>query len=131
MELPKGYTPGPWRDGQDGNLRVYGPDCMGEHSGLVATVFKARANARLIALAPDMAAWIEGEAARTSEAVAAARREGLEQAEAKVEAMRAKSSARFETNKDAKPARRERINVRTKTLCDVLFAIRAMKDEQP
>ena len=34
MELPKGYTPGPWRDGQDGNLRVY---------------------AALIALAPTMA----------------------------------------------------------------------------
>lgn len=53
------WTPGPWRDGQDGNTRVYGPDGMGEHSGLIATVFKGRANARLIAAAPDLAEALE------------------------------------------------------------------------
>ena len=51
-------TPGPWRDGQEGNVRVYGPDGMAEHSGLIANVFKGRANARLIAAAPDLAAEV-------------------------------------------------------------------------
>ena len=48
------HTPAPWRKGQWGNNRVYGFDGMGEHSGLIAVVFKGRANARLIAAAPDM-----------------------------------------------------------------------------
>ena len=48
------HTPGPWRDGQDGNCRVYGPDGQGEDSGLIAVVYKGRANARLIAAAPDL-----------------------------------------------------------------------------
>lgn len=55
-----GHTPGPWRDGQAGNLRVYGPDGMGEHSGLIAEVFKSRANARLIAAAPDLLEALRG-----------------------------------------------------------------------
>lgn len=48
------HTPGPWHEGVGGNLRVYGPDAKGEHSGLVALVFKGRANVRLIAAAPDL-----------------------------------------------------------------------------
>lgn len=48
------YTPGPWRDGCEGNLRVYGPDGQGDDSGLIADVFKGRGNARLIAAAPDL-----------------------------------------------------------------------------
>lgn len=48
------FTPGPWRDGQDGNCRVYGPDGQGEHSGLIAVVYKGRANAHLIAAAPAL-----------------------------------------------------------------------------
>lgn len=50
------HTPGPWSEGIDGNSRVYGPDGMGEHSGLIANVFKGRANVRLIAAAPDLLA---------------------------------------------------------------------------
>jgi hypothetical protein len=48
------HTPGPWVEGQDGNNRVYGPDGMGEHSGLIAVVYKGRANVSLIAAAPDL-----------------------------------------------------------------------------
>lgn len=55
----KAHTPGPWREGADGNTRVYGPDGMGEHSGIVADVFKGRANARLIAAAPDLLEALE------------------------------------------------------------------------
>jgi hypothetical protein len=54
------HTPGPWRDGQDGNMRVYGPDGMGEHSGLIAVVYKGRANAQLIAAAPDLLEAMKG-----------------------------------------------------------------------
>ena len=57
-----GHTPGPWCEGQEGNHRVYGPDGMGEHSGLIAVVYKGRANARLIAAAPDMAKYVQGKA---------------------------------------------------------------------
>jgi len=52
------HTPGPWREGEEGNMRVYGPDGMGEHSGLIAHVFKSRANAHLIAAAPDLLAAV-------------------------------------------------------------------------
>ncbi|TAA49052.1 hypothetical protein [Shinella sp. JR1-6] len=45
----EGVTPGPWREGTEGNQRVYGPDGMGEHSGLIANIFKGRANTRYIA----------------------------------------------------------------------------------
>ncbi len=62
------HTPGPWRAGQDGNMRVYGPDNSQEHSGLIASVYKGRANARLIAAAPELlealeavAAWMPGD----------------------------------------------------------------------
>lgn len=52
------FTPGPWRRGQTGNLRIYGPDGMGEHSGVVAEVKSKNghqtANAHLIAAAPDL-----------------------------------------------------------------------------
>lgn len=58
-------TPGPWREGQDGNMRVYGPDAQGDDSGLIAEVFKnGRANARLIAAAPDHALFGRAIAAR-------------------------------------------------------------------
>lgn len=58
------HTPGPWIVGQKGNLRVYGPDGRGDHSGLLydvetGTVFKGRANARLIAAAPDLLEALE------------------------------------------------------------------------
>lgn len=36
--LARAATPGPWRRGQSGNLRVYGPDDS-QHSGLLAEVF--------------------------------------------------------------------------------------------
>ena len=55
LALIDGTTPGPWREGQDGNTRVYGPDGMGALSGLVAS-FCRRADARLIAAAPTLAA---------------------------------------------------------------------------
>jgi hypothetical protein len=48
------FTPGPWREGIDGNNRVYGPDASGEHTGLIAVVYKGRANIRLIAAAPEL-----------------------------------------------------------------------------
>lgn len=54
-----GHTPGPWREGRDGNLRVYGPDGQGDASGLIAEVFKGRANVRLIAAAPDLLAALK------------------------------------------------------------------------
>jgi len=61
------HTPGPWRAGIAGNHRVYGPDGT-EHAGLIAQVFStglpntsgvARANANLIAAAPDLLAALE------------------------------------------------------------------------
>lgn len=54
LALIDGTTPGPWVEGQEGNARVYGPDGMGAHSGLVAS-FCRRADARLIAAAPTLA----------------------------------------------------------------------------
>jgi hypothetical protein len=54
------HTPGPWRDGISGNFRIYGPDGMGRHSGVVAEASPRtdhatrRANANLIAAAPDL-----------------------------------------------------------------------------
>jgi hypothetical protein len=48
------HTQGPWREGVDGNNRVYGPDAMGEATGLIAVVYKGRGNIKLIAAAPDM-----------------------------------------------------------------------------
>lgn len=53
------HTPGPWRVGIEGNNRVYGPDCMGEHTGLVAVVYKTPANKHLVAAAPDMLEALE------------------------------------------------------------------------
>ena len=53
------HTPAPWSEGMDGNSRVYGPDGMGEHSGLVANVFKGRGNVKLIAAAPDLLAVVK------------------------------------------------------------------------
>lgn len=55
LALIDGTTPGPWREGQDGNTRVYGPDGMGDHSGLVAS-FCRRADTRLVTAAPTLAA---------------------------------------------------------------------------
>jgi hypothetical protein len=52
------HTPGPWRGGQDGNLRVYGPDAT-EHAGLIAQVFKGRGNVNLIAAAPELLESLE------------------------------------------------------------------------
>ena len=49
-----GFTKGPWIEGIDGNNHVYGPDGMGQDSGLLAVVYKGRGNIRLIAAAPDM-----------------------------------------------------------------------------
>jgi hypothetical protein len=48
------WTPGPWRAGENGNNRVYGPDGMGVHSGLVANVYKGRDTINLIAAAPEL-----------------------------------------------------------------------------
>ena len=51
------HTPGPWRRGQEGNLRVYGPDAT-QDAGVLAEVIphngQQSANARLIAAAPDL-----------------------------------------------------------------------------
>jgi hypothetical protein len=59
----EGVTEGPWIEGQDGNARVYGPDGKAEHSGLVAVVYKGRANTRFIAAArsdiPALVAEVE------------------------------------------------------------------------
>jgi hypothetical protein len=46
-------TPGPWRRGQDGNMRVYGPDGQGEHSGLIATVHRGSCM-NVIVAAPEL-----------------------------------------------------------------------------
>lgn len=54
VALLDGTTPGPWREGQDGNSRVYGPDGMGALSGLVAS-FCRRADARLVTATPSLA----------------------------------------------------------------------------
>lgn len=48
------FTPGPWREGIDGNNRVYGPDGCAEHSGLIAVVYKGRGNVLSIAAVPDL-----------------------------------------------------------------------------
>ena len=65
------YTPGPWRVGQEGNFRVYGPDGAGIDSGPVAEAMavkgldmdgaakKRRANAHLIAAAPTLAKLLD------------------------------------------------------------------------
>lgn len=52
------HTKGPWRRGQEGNLRVYGPDGQGEDSGLIATVHRASC-INLIAAAPELLAALE------------------------------------------------------------------------
>ncbi len=57
-------TPGPWKysDIDNGNFRIYAPDGRGAQSGPVAEAMhrfdpdERRANARLIAAAPDTAA---------------------------------------------------------------------------
>ena len=49
------YAKGPWREGIEGNLGIYGPDGQGEDSGLIARVYKGRGNVRLITAAPEMA----------------------------------------------------------------------------
>ena len=54
-----GHTPGPWREGIEGNNRVYGPDGRGDDSGLIAVVYKGRGNIRLIAAAPDLLEALE------------------------------------------------------------------------
>jgi hypothetical protein len=79
MDIPTGYTPGPWDDGihhaQTKGGRTYAHVCA---AGLVPVacvpvgvegygIDEGRANTRLIALAPDMAAEI----ARLTAAVAA------------------------------------------------------------
>jgi len=53
-DVSAGFTPGPWSTGVDGNNRIYGPDGAGLDSGLVAVVYKGRANTDLIAAAPDL-----------------------------------------------------------------------------
>ena len=59
------HTPGPWRRGQEGNLRIYGPDGQGEHSGLIAEVFPKNGaqtgNAQLIVAATSMLLELERE----------------------------------------------------------------------
>lgn len=55
LALIDGTTPGPWRKGQEGNTRVYGPDGMGAHSGLIASFCRC-ADVRLVAAAPTLAA---------------------------------------------------------------------------
>ncbi len=52
--LLEGTTPGPWSQGIDGNNRVYGPDNSGPNSGLIAVVYKGRANVRLVAALPKI-----------------------------------------------------------------------------
>ncbi|MRX31874.1 hypothetical protein [Aminobacter sp. MDW-2] len=53
------HTPAPWRRGQEGNTRIYGPDWASEHSGLIATVHRA-VDIPLITAAPSMADAIKG-----------------------------------------------------------------------
>ena len=53
-EAKIGHTPPPWREGVEGNNRVYGPDGCGADSGLVAVVYKGRANVSLVSAAPDL-----------------------------------------------------------------------------
>jgi len=61
-------APGPWQEGQEGNLRVYGPDGQGTMSGLIAEVFKGRANVRFIANAPtDISALLASHKALEAE----------------------------------------------------------------
>ncbi len=54
------HTPGPWREGIEGNPHVYGPDGSGADAGLIANVFKGRGNVRLVAAAPDLLAALKG-----------------------------------------------------------------------
>lgn len=60
------HTPGPWREGQSGNMRVYGPDGTG---GLIANVFGGRDNVRLIAAAPELLAELTAARAYIVEAI--------------------------------------------------------------
>ena len=50
------HTPGPWRDGTEGNFRIYGRDGQDVAEALprVLNTREWRANARLIAAAPDL-----------------------------------------------------------------------------
>lgn len=80
MDIPKGFTRGPWQTGEMLENVVYAWSLPPHDPDAVICEASNYANAALIALAPDMAAWIEGEAARTAEAVAQARRDALEEA---------------------------------------------------
>lgn len=56
-------TPGPWRRGQEGNLRIYGPNGT-EHAGLICEVAGRRDgssvdNLKAIALVPEMIEMIK------------------------------------------------------------------------
>lgn len=84
MDIPKGFTRGPWQTGEMLENVVYAWSLPPHDPDAVICEASNYANAALIALAPDMAAWIEGEAARTAEAVAQARRDALEEAAAAV-----------------------------------------------
>lgn len=46
-------TKGPWSEGAIGNGSVYGPDSAGDDSGLIARVYKGRANVTFIAEARE------------------------------------------------------------------------------
>lgn len=72
-------TPGEWREGAEGNLRVYGPDNQYEHSGLVA-VFTRRSDVQLIAHAPADLTYLLSklEEAQSWQAVAGRLYEALE-----------------------------------------------------
>jgi len=61
-------TPGPWRDGQIGNFRVYGPDGRGSDSGLLSTAFN-RENATFIANSPSDIQFLLDEVERLEELV--------------------------------------------------------------
>lgn len=59
------HTPGPWIEGRLGNFRIYGPPNIGRESGPIAESLpvndteKQRANARLIAAAPELLEALE------------------------------------------------------------------------
>ena len=56
----KAATDGPWKQGRAGNMRIYGPDGMGQDSGLVAQVFKGRENTHFIAHSRQDIPWLLG-----------------------------------------------------------------------